>query len=95
MSWWDDWPADFDGTGLFQSLEREDPPIFRFDVRNILEEVEEHLGSKVVDIPKVGKGSNYFVSFSNLRRRPSHLSCTGVASSPHERLGCASASSAV
>ncbi|KAJ7119447.1 hypothetical protein C8R44DRAFT_624873 [Mycena epipterygia] len=60
MSWWDDWPADFDGTGLFQSLEREDPPIFRFDVRNILEEVEEHLGSKVVDIPKVGKGSNYF-----------------------------------
>ncbi|KAF7326393.1 hypothetical protein MVEN_02616900 [Mycena venus] len=58
---WDDWPADFDGTGLFESLDRPDEPaIFRFDVRRILDEVEEHVGSSVVDIPKVGKGSNYF-----------------------------------
>lgn len=60
---WDDWPPDFDGTGLFESLESDDPPVFRFDVRSILGEVEEHVESNVVDIPKVGKGSNYFVSF--------------------------------
>ncbi|KAJ7629364.1 hypothetical protein DFH06DRAFT_1056959 [Mycena polygramma] len=57
---WDDWPSDFDGTGLLESLERDEPPIFRFDVRTVLNEVEELVGSKVVDIPKVGKGSNYF-----------------------------------
>ncbi|KAJ6589124.1 hypothetical protein B0H19DRAFT_1014234 [Mycena capillaripes] len=57
---WDDWPPDFDGTGLFESLKRDEPPVFRFDVRTVLGEVEEHVGSKVVDIPLVGKGSNYF-----------------------------------
>ncbi|KAJ7475227.1 hypothetical protein B0H11DRAFT_1918200 [Mycena galericulata] len=61
LSWWDEWPVDFDGTKLFQSLENDDPPIkFRFDVREVMKEVEELLGSKVVDIPQVGKGSNYF-----------------------------------
>ncbi|KAJ7208051.1 hypothetical protein GGX14DRAFT_455343 [Mycena pura] len=62
-TWWDDWPPDFDGTGLFQRLARDDaddPPLFRFDVRDVLREVEARLGSAVVDIPKVGKGSNYF-----------------------------------
>ncbi|KAJ7725924.1 hypothetical protein B0H16DRAFT_1384093 [Mycena metata] len=59
-SCWDDWPADFDGTGLFQSLDRDEPPIFRFDVQCVLAEVEGQLQSAVVDIPKVGKGSNYF-----------------------------------
>ncbi|KAF8170677.1 hypothetical protein K438DRAFT_1853678 [Mycena galopus ATCC 62051] len=58
---WDDWPADFDGTGLFQSINSVDePPIFRFDVHKVLDEVEDQVGGVVVDIPKVGKGSNYF-----------------------------------
>jgi hypothetical protein len=65
---WDDWPHDFDGTGLFESLDRDEPPIFRFDVRAVLDEVEEHVGSKVVDIPKVGKGSNYFVGMQCINR---------------------------
>ncbi|KAJ7226250.1 hypothetical protein B0H12DRAFT_1193299 [Mycena haematopus] len=60
---WDDWPMDFDGTGLFESISCADEPIFRFDVRRVLDEVEEHLDSVVVDIPRVGKGSNYFVRF--------------------------------
>ncbi|KAJ7186727.1 hypothetical protein C8R46DRAFT_278713 [Mycena filopes] len=60
-SCWDDWPANFDGTGLFQSLlARDDPPIFRFDVPCVLREVEGRLHSAVVDIPRVGKGANYF-----------------------------------
>ncbi|KAF7313235.1 hypothetical protein MKEN_01010200 [Mycena kentingensis (nom. inval.)] len=72
--WWDDWPPDFDGTGLFQRLEemeaaetgdgdaRDAPalPIFRFDVREVLNEVEAVVGNRVVDIPNVGKGANYF-----------------------------------
>ncbi|KAJ6510386.1 hypothetical protein C8R45DRAFT_387503 [Mycena sanguinolenta] len=58
---WDDWPRDFDGTGLFERINcAADEPIFRFDVRRVLDEVEEQQGSVVVDIPKVGKGSNYF-----------------------------------
>ncbi|KAJ7730909.1 hypothetical protein DFH07DRAFT_160412 [Mycena maculata] len=60
LNWWDDWPPDFDGTGLFQRLESEDHPLFRFDVREVLKEVEGRLGGTVVDIPRVGKGSNYF-----------------------------------
>ncbi|KAF7361244.1 hypothetical protein MSAN_01156500 [Mycena sanguinolenta] len=58
---WDDWPRDFDGTGLFERINcAADEPIFRFDVGTVLDEVEQQLGSTVVDIPKVGKGSNYF-----------------------------------
>ncbi|KAJ7074471.1 hypothetical protein C8F01DRAFT_25482 [Mycena amicta] len=66
--WWDDWPADFDGTGLFQRLlevenstgEVPSLPLFRFDVRDVLDEVEAFVGNSVVDIPRVGRGANYF-----------------------------------
>ncbi|KAJ7459726.1 hypothetical protein FB451DRAFT_557131 [Mycena latifolia] len=53
----DEWPKDFDGTGL---LERSGEPLFRFSVPDVFSEVEENLGCRVIGVPHVGMGSNYF-----------------------------------
>ncbi|KAJ7758528.1 hypothetical protein DFH07DRAFT_868009 [Mycena maculata] len=58
-SWWDEWPQDFDGTGLFERL-TDEPPLFRFSVQDILDEVKDNVGSRVIGVPCVSSGSNYF-----------------------------------
>lgn len=62
ISWLDDWPTNFDGTGLLASLRSGAKPLFRFNVEDIFKEIEANLGTKLVDVPRVGKGSNNFVS---------------------------------
>ena len=61
-SWLDDWPEDFDGTGLFERLRSGEPPVFRFSMKDVIDEVEKNLDSQVIGIPLVGHGSNFFVS---------------------------------
>ena len=64
----DKWPwmpdgSAWDGTDLL-SLARGDQRPFanRWDVNLLFQELEERLGSKVVDVPAVDKGSNKYVS---------------------------------
>ncbi|KAF7290529.1 hypothetical protein MIND_01292800 [Mycena indigotica] len=67
--WWDDWPLDWDGKGLLQRLVEAESctehapvslPLFRLNVRDLLDEVEKFAGAQVTDIPVVGKGANFF-----------------------------------
>ncbi|KAJ7459724.1 hypothetical protein FB451DRAFT_1141519 [Mycena latifolia] len=57
--WWDEWPKDFDGTGLLNKIENGEP-LFRFSVQDVFSEVEKNLRCRVIGVPHVGKGSNYF-----------------------------------
>ena len=61
LEWRDEWPDDFDGTGLLEKL-RQRQTTFRFDVQNLLHEIEGRLGAKIVDILVVMEGSNNFLS---------------------------------
>ncbi|KAJ6512153.1 hypothetical protein C8R47DRAFT_963396 [Mycena vitilis] len=59
-SWFDEWPSDFDGTGLLERLENSEQPVFRFNVKDVFDEVHKNLRSKVFQVPRVGSGSNCF-----------------------------------
>jgi hypothetical protein len=61
-SWFDNWPDNFDGTGLYDKITARAGAGFRFDVDYLIHLIQEKIGSKVVDIPNVYNGSNYFVS---------------------------------
>ncbi|KAJ7175738.1 hypothetical protein C8R46DRAFT_1174511 [Mycena filopes] len=60
--WFDEWPQDFSGTGpgLLAKLQSSGAALFRFAVQDVIDEVEKNLGQRVVEIPSVGSGSNYF-----------------------------------
>lgn len=65
----DEWPLLlkdgnlFDGTGLYDMLRSGNSPFEGvLDVKQLIEEVEEILGGRVVDIPKLSKGANFYVS---------------------------------
>ncbi|KAJ7126489.1 hypothetical protein C8R46DRAFT_59678 [Mycena filopes] len=60
FSWFDEWPQDFTGTGPGLLAKLQSGGLFRFAVQDVLQEVEKNLGHKVVEIPSVGNGSNYF-----------------------------------
>ena len=68
MYWRDEWPSPadghaYDGRGLLQLLRRGECPFKNlWDVNLLIEEIEEKLGIKLIDIPMVDKGSNNYVS---------------------------------
>jgi hypothetical protein len=61
-SWFDNWPDNFDGTGIYYKITARTGLGFRFDVDHLIRLIQEKIGFTVVDIPKVYTGSNYFVS---------------------------------
>lgn len=70
MSFRDDWPkmpdgTDFDGQQLL-ALARSGKSPFHgvWDVNLLIQEIEENLGAKVIDIPTISNGSNNYVSSS-------------------------------
>lgn len=69
LSWRDDWPAmpdgsDFDGEDLLTLVRAGNSPFNGvWDVNLLIQEIEENLGSQVIDILTVNKGSNNYVSF--------------------------------
>jgi hypothetical protein len=65
MSTYDEWPkmpdgCDFDGKQLL-TLVRNGTSPFPWDVNLLIQEVEEKLGTRVIDIPSVYSGSNNYV----------------------------------
>ena len=68
MSFRDDWPempdgSAFDGEELLTLVRSGNSPMSRvWDVNLLIREIEEVLGSEVIDIPTVTKGSNNYVS---------------------------------
>lgn len=72
----DDWPVMVDGSKYdgkqLLALVREGKSPFQgaWDVNLLIEEIEEKLNTKVLDIPMVYDGANYYVSFSHI---PSHF----------------------
>lgn len=69
LAWRDDWPimpdgSDFDGEQLLTLVRGGNSPFQGvWDVNLLIQEIEETLGFRVIDIPNVDKGSNYYVSF--------------------------------
>jgi len=67
MSFLDDWPimpdgSKYDGKRLFSLVQNNESPFAEaWDVKQLIEEVEENLSAKVIDIPSVTKGSNNYV----------------------------------
>ena len=68
MGWRDDWPlgpdgGKYDGKQLLHLVRSEQSP-FRslWDVKLLMQEIEEKLNVQVIDIPFVDKGSNNYVS---------------------------------
>ncbi|KAJ6013774.1 hypothetical protein N7540_008365 [Penicillium herquei] len=72
MGWRDDWPSMPDGSAYdgkqLVTLFREGKSPFRalWDVNLLIEEIEKHTGTQVVDIPVVDKGSNNYVTRSDV-----------------------------
>ena len=68
MYYCDDWPempdgSTFDGKQLLTLVRSGKSPMSRvWDVNLLIREIEEILGSEVIDIPTVTKGSNFYVS---------------------------------
>jgi hypothetical protein len=67
MGWRDEWPLmengqPYDGKNLMQLIRDGKSPFQDvWDVNLLIQEIEEKLDTKVVDIPYVGKGSNNYV----------------------------------
>lgn len=64
----DEWPStpdgnEYDGKQLMDLVRNDNSP-FRgdWDVKQLIQEIEEKLDTQVIDIPIVGKGSNSYVS---------------------------------
>lgn len=72
LSWRDDWPVmpdgtDFDGEQLLSLVRSGNSPFHGvWDVNLLIREIEENLGSQVIDILTVNRGSNNYVRFSPL-----------------------------
>lgn len=68
MYWRDDWPKmtdgrDFDGQNLLTLLHSGNSPFCdTWDMNLLVQEIEDNLGARVVDIPRVSNGSNNYVS---------------------------------
>lgn len=68
MSFRDAWPKmtngrDFDGQNLFTLLHTGNSPFHdTWDVNLLIQEIEDNLSARVVDIPRVSNGSNNYVS---------------------------------
>lgn len=71
MSFRDEWPSmpsggEYDGKQLFKLIKSDNSPFQSvWNVGLLIQEVEENLRTKVVDIPFVHKGSNNYVSLAN------------------------------
>jgi len=71
MGWRDDWPSmpdgkPYDGMNLLQlTLDGKSPFGGVWDVRLLLQEIEENLSTRVADIPFIDKGSNNYVRLSS------------------------------
>lgn len=68
MGWRDEWPSlpdgsQYDGKQL-GTLVREGKNPFQgvWDINLLIQEIEEHINTQVVDIPVIYKGSNNYVS---------------------------------
>jgi len=65
---WDDWPimpdgSQYDGKDLLNLTRRGNNPFHEFwDVDVLIQEIEEQLGTRVVDIISISSGSNNYVS---------------------------------
>ncbi len=68
----DEWPkmsngSSFDGKQLLNLVRSGNSPFHgAWDVKLLIREVEEVLGTQVLDIPNVSKGSNSYVSLSTI-----------------------------
>lgn len=68
MSFRDEWPKmpdgrDFDGRQLLSLVSGGNSPFHEaWDVNQLLQEVEDNVGARVIDIPRVYNGSNNYVS---------------------------------
>lgn len=64
----DAWPKmsngrDFDGQNLLTLLHSGNSPLHdNWDVNLLIQEIEDNLSARVVDIPRISKGSNNYVS---------------------------------
>lgn len=67
MCWRDEWPSGpdgdlYDGKQLMELVRSDNSPFRRvWDVKLLIQEIEEKLNTQVIDIPIVDKGSNNFV----------------------------------
>ena len=68
MGFRDDWPkmpdgSDFDGKQLLALVRSDNSPFHGvWDVHMLIREIEENLGTQVIDIPVIYNGSNNYVS---------------------------------
>lgn len=68
MGWRDEWPSgvdgnQFDGKQLMDLVRNDNSPFHGvWDVKLLIQEIEENLNTQVTDIPIVDKGSNNYVS---------------------------------
>ena len=76
MSFRDDWPtnpggSDYDGERLLELARKNENPFqAAWDVNQLLQEVEEKLGTNVIDIRLVSKGSNNYGIHMQLQDHP-------------------------
>ena len=67
MGWRDEWPSgpdgdQYDGKQLMELVRSDNSPFRKvWDVKLLIQEIEEKLNTQVIDIPVVDKGSNNFV----------------------------------
>ncbi|KAJ6557356.1 hypothetical protein DFH09DRAFT_543815 [Mycena vulgaris] len=71
--WLDEWPQNFDGTGLFEKIKNGESSLFRFSIQDIFQEVEKALDCQISGVPYAGKGSNYFGIHVQLNNRKDAL----------------------
>ncbi len=71
MGWRDEWPSrpdgnQYDGQQLMDLIRNDKNPFHGlWDVKLLIQEIEESLKTEVTDIPIVDKGSNNYVSSSS------------------------------
>ena len=79
MSLQDEWPSfsnvfPYDGTKLLKLVQEGRSPFSgQWSVEQLIQEVEEHVGVTIVDIPLVSKGSNNFVGLLSIINTLSQL----------------------
>jgi hypothetical protein len=68
MGWRDEWPSgpdrkQYDGKQLMDLVRNDKSPFHPvWDVKLLIQEIEENLNTRVTDIPIIDKGSNNYVS---------------------------------
>lgn len=103
MGWRDEWPSgpdgsQYDGKQLMSLVHNNQNPFHGvWDVKLLVQEIEEKLNTQVTDIPIINKGSNNYVSshlYIRSRITQTAHPCLGFSSENLEQTGhCGSSSS--